>query len=305
MARLLQYHLISIPFIHSRLHYHHLQHTNNDLTKDRKRETMKPKMIIYPTILPLMLLSVVLAFSACGSSDHKNRSSPAVVQPYKDTGKWDWVAPIDGAGYCGPAALYHIISYYEDQGSYDYKILADEGWVWADQPVEIPVITEGNPMFIDDTDFGQFIQLYETGSDWDMLADVGALYSSQNDNDRLYDVFVCSSYTLEEDIDVRRARLNYIHENLFKKGIPVVIHLTSNIPLSGHYVALIGYDPAKEEVYYVDSLHNTSGIRTVDLEDFLGEWFYDGGAYYSARWDGEWMAFWHPENGVTCDQCGD
>lgn len=267
---------------------------------------MKTKSIIFPVILPFLLLSVILSFSACGSSNHNDRSVLVVEQqPYKDSGKWDWVAPIDGAGYCGPAALYHIINYYEDQGFYDYKNFDDDGWVWADQPLEIAAITEEDPMFIDDTDFGQFIQLYQTGSDWAMLDDVGDLYYSQDDNDRLYDVFVCSSYTSEEDIDVRRDRLNYIHDNLFKKGIPVVIHLTSTIPFSGHYVTLIGYDRGLGEVYYVDSLHNTSGIQAVDVEDFLGEWFYDGGDYYSARWDGEWMAFWHPENGVLCDRCGD
>jgi hypothetical protein len=296
--------LTSIQFIRTLIHDRHLQHTNNDSTKERKRQAMKTKPFIYPAILPLILLSVIFSFAACGSSDHKDRSSPVMLQPYKDGGMWDWVAPIDGSGYCGPAALYHIINYYEDQGSYDYKEYDGEGWAWADQPLEIPAITEANPMFIDDTDFGQFIQRYETGSDWAMLDDVADLYSSQDENDRLYDVFVCSSNTSTEDIEVRRSRLNYIYENLFKKGIPVVIHLTSNIPFSGHYVALIGYDPDKEEVYYVDSLHHTSGIQAVDLEDFIGEWFYDGGDYYSARWDGQWMAFWHPENSVICDHCG-
>lgn len=256
-------------------------------------------------VIPLCLVSLIVLFSACGSSDQNDPVEPLVDQPYNTPGKWDWVAPIDGSGYCGPAALYHIINHYDDQGIYDYKEFDGDNWAWADQPLEIPVITQEQPMFIDDTDFGQFIQRYQTGSDWSMLDDVADLYVSKDENDRLYDVFVCSSYTPEEDVEVRRARLSYIYENLFKKGIPVVIHLTSNIPFSGHYLVLIGHDPDKGEVYYVDSLNHTAGILTVLIEDFLGQWFYDGGAYYSARWDGEWMAFWHPENGVVCDRCGE
>ena len=264
---------------------------------------MKTKSVIYPIIL-----SIFAAFSGCGSSSDKGTGSAVPdlgVQPYKDTGKWEWVAPIDGAGYCGPASLYHIINYYGDQGSYYYKISTDEGWVWADAPMVIPVITEEHPMFIEDTAFGLFIQPTSTGSNWAMLDDVAELYYSKDDNDPVYDTYVCSSYTQEDEIEVRRDRLDYIHENLLKKGIPVVLHLTSNIPMYGHYVDLIGYDGEKAQVYYADSLNHASGIRTVDLEDFLGQWFYDGGTYYSARWDGEWMALWHAEYATPCDQCGD
>jgi len=50
---------------------------------------------------------------------------------------------------------------------------------------------------------------------------------------------------------------------------------------------------------------NKKHLGAVDLENFLREKFYDGGDNHSARWDEEWMAIRHPENGVLCDQSGD
>lgn len=259
---------------------------------------MKPKRVFLPGCVVVALL-----FLACGSNDSKSKRSSAENQPFKDTAAWEWVAPIDGSGYCGPASLYHIICYYGDFGFYYYKNLADN--TWAEDTLEVPVINENDPMNIDDTAFGMYIQPDGNGSSWAFLERVSKLYFSRNNNDNLFDVYVCSSHTVIEEVEVRRSRLSYIREHLLNNDMPVVIHLESSIPFFGHYVTLIGYDSAKGKVYYVDSLKHDSGIQTVAVNDFLGAWFYTSGQYYSARWDGEWMAFWHPEAGSPCNQCGD
>ncbi|MBU1171408.1 MAG: C39 family peptidase [Proteobacteria bacterium] len=205
----------------------------------------------------LACVIVILTLFACGSNGNSKSSSgiSVIQQPYEKTAQWSWVAPIDGSGYCGPAALYHIISYYGDYGLYDSKNLPENDW--AADLIEIPVITSTSPlMYIDDTSFGSFIQPDDTGSSWSYLERVANLYYSKDDNAPLYDVYVCSSHTLIEDIEIRRARLTYIREHLLNKDMPVVIHLDSSIPFLGHYVTLIGYSSNNETIYYVDSMHN-------------------------------------------------
>jgi hypothetical protein len=247
------------------------------------------------------------AFFSCGSDNGENTlRSPSVSeanQPVREKEAWQWVAPIDGSGYCGPASIYHIISYYGDWGEYEYKTPSG---LWAETPLEIPEITEANPMFIDVTDFGIFIQPDpDMGSGWIDLKKVAKLYRSRNTRDPLYQTYVCSEDTEIEAIETRRARLGYIRDHLLTKGLPVVIHLESSIPFYGHYITLIGHSLDRNEVYYVDSLKHDSGVLSAPADDFLGSWFYSAGLLYTARWDGEWMALWHPDGRTPCDCCGD
>jgi hypothetical protein len=224
-------------------------------------------------------------------------------QPYENKTAWDWVAPINGAGYCGPAALYHIILYYGDSGPFYLK--HPSGRKGSGRPVEITSINRKNPMFVDDSSFGKFIQPYGTGSTWSMLKKAADLRRSENGNEPVYDSFVCSRFTRLKDSGTRLARLNHIREQFLDRDIPVVIHLASTFPLPGHYVTLIGFNPDTATVYYADSLHNTSGIRAVPLDQFLNTRFYVSGKHYKARWDGEWMAIWHPGAIPPCDRCGE
>ncbi len=253
-----------------------------------------------------LLVSAFLALGSCGSGGGSAGRAPSVIeksQPYLDEDTWAWVAPIDGAGYCGPASLYHIIAYYGDTGHYDWQTPQGN---WSDTRLHIPEINGENPLFIDATAFARFIQPNPgLGSGWIDLNKVTDLYRSKNILDRMYLAFACTSRTETDDIATRERRLSYIREHLLEQGFPVVVHLESAIPFYGHYIALIGYSPEHREIYYVDSLKHDSGIQTVPVEDFLGDWFYTGGFLYTARWDGEWMAFWDAELGTVCDRCGD
>lgn len=252
-------------------------------------------------------LIAVIALFSCGpdngSSPPGSPSAPENGQPVHENGAWEWVAPIDGSGYCGPASIYHIISYYGDWGAYEYKTPSG---LWAETPLEIPEITEENPVFIDVTDFGLFIQPDpDAGSGWIDLKKAAKLYRSRNTADPLYKTYVCSEDTEIEAIETRRARLGYIRDHLLAKGLPVVIHLESSIPFYGHYITLIGHSLERNEVYYADALKHDSGVLSAPTEDFLGSWFYSAGLLYTARWDGEWMALWHPDEQTPCDRCGD
>jgi hypothetical protein len=259
-----------------------------------------------------MLLFMALLFLVLSSSCGSNGSSKsgrfymtAGEQPMTDQSEWAWVAPIDGGGYCGPAALYHIMHYYGDTGaSYYYKEYTLLGRVWADGLLTVAEINRRHPMYVDDTDFAAYIEPLEIGTGWTDLDNVRYLYRSKKESANMYDTYVCSNSTDEVDISARRNRLNYIRSNVLNYGTPVIIHLESSYVASGHYVVLVGYDSGSGTVYYVDSLNNTQGLIAVDVDTFLGDWFYDGGSLYSARWDGTWMAFWPSEYVAPCDRCG-
>jgi hypothetical protein len=224
-------------------------------------------------------------------------------QPYENSAAWQWVAPIDGSGYCGPASLYHIISYYGDFGS--FCLNHRSGKKRGKKPVAIRGITRNNPLYVDDSDFGKYIQPNGMGSSWALMKKVANLCSAKNHDLPLYDIHVCSIHTKLKDTGIRRARLDFIRRQFLIRNIPVVIHLDGSVPFFGHYVTLIGYDPMASTVYYVDSLRHDMGIQTVTLEDFLGTWFYVSGKYYKARWDGEWMALWHTGDVEPCGRCGE
>lgn len=249
----------------------------------------------------LVLISVSLFFFCPLSIAQENPQR----QPYEKNERWSWILPIKSAGWCGPTSLYHVISYYGDYGSYYYRVKSLFRSYWGPGTIDLPVITMANLMFIGETAFGVFIQPSQNGSGWSLLDNVADLYYSKDLNDRVYNVYVCYKYTKPEEIDARRKRLDYILENALLNDTPVIVHLVSGIPGMGHYITVVGYDKKKSIVYYVDSLQSDKGIIEVDAEDFLGKKFYRRGMLYNARWDGEWMAFWHTENGVLCRACSE
>jgi hypothetical protein len=250
-----------------------------------------------------MRLSVAVAVcAACFVEVVDARDGKHRTQPFEYTSKWTRVAPINGSGYCGPASLYHIISYYQDFGRFYVQSPPEKKS--NDGEVDIRPMDPEMPVFIDDTAFGKYIQPNGMGSSWKLLKKVTKLRRAANSGS-LYDAYVCQSGTRLKDIGKRRMRLEYIRENLLNRNMPVVIHLQSSIPFCGHYVTLVGFDSRRSTVYYADSLRSRSGVQSVSLEEFLGSWFYVSGKYYKARWDGEWMAIWHAEDAAPCDRCGD
>jgi hypothetical protein len=225
-----------------------------------------------------------------------------IRQPYQYADEWKWVAPINGPGYCGPASLYHVIHYFKDFGV--FHVQRDSSGKHGGA-VDMADINRKNPGYIDHSSFGRFIQPNGMGSNWTMMKKVGLLFRSANNIEPFYSIFVCSSYTKPADVESRKARLTLIRDRFLNRNIPVVIHLRSRIPFYGHYVTLVGYDEGQSMVYYVDSLKNEAGISKVSGNDFLKSPFYESGRFYKARWDGEWMAIWHPELGIACGQCGE
>jgi hypothetical protein len=197
------------------------------------------------------------------------------------------------------------MAFYGDHNqSYDYRVVLNYVlYDWADEPMPVPDIHPDNPILISDTEFGLFLQPDPYGSSWAMLQRVGRLYRSRNLDDPLYDLCVCTGHTEPEHVEIRRLRLRQMHDAFLSHDIPVIVHLDSGISGYGHYVTVIGYEPDEGRVYYVDSMKHDEGMITVSEEAFLEAEFYQSGLLYSARWDGEWMAFWHNGEAVSCNAC--
>jgi hypothetical protein len=265
---------------------------------------MKFKALLY-----ILLVCLLMINPACDSStatrNYENQPQSDPSQPYQHTGRWDWVAPILEGGWCGPAAVYQIMAFYGDHDqSYDYRVVLNYVlYDWADDLMPVPDIHPNNPILISDTEFGLFLQPDPYGSSWAMLQRVGRLYRSRNLDDPLYDLCVCTGHTEPEHVEIRRLRLRQIHDAFLSHDIPVIVHLDSGISGYGHYVTVIGYEPEAGRVYYVDSMKHDEGMITVAEDDFLATDFYQSGLLYSARWDGEWMAFWHHGEAVACTAC--
>lgn len=252
------------------------------------------------------ILTVFFVFISCFIVLPSSYSAKAHrAQPYENAERWSWNLPIRESGYCGPASLYHVINYFGDYGSYYYRVKNLYKTYWGSGTIDLPRITASNLMLISETAFGLFIQPSQNGSGWSLLDNISDLYYTKDLNDRVYNVYVCSKFSKTNQVEVRRKRLDYILENVLENDTPVIVHLHSGIYGFGHYITLVGYDKAKGEVYYVDSLQSEEGIIAVSVEDFIGSRFYKRGGLYSARWDGEWMAFWHKKDETLCDRCGE
>jgi len=91
---------------------------------------------------------------------------------------------------------------------------------------------------------------------------------------------------------------------------PVFIHLYRSYGLSGHFITLVGYDAATDEILYLDpnnpgfdpraqgydpdSLDWKQVIQRLPLDTFIRKaWYKSTGFLYNARWDGRWIAFCH------------
>jgi hypothetical protein len=96
--------------------------------------------------------------------------------------------------------------------------------------------------------------------------------------------------------DAERAkRLDYIKANYLDKDRCVMIHLERSYYLAGHYIVITGYDPIAGKVYYADPNGGSAG--EISKTSFIHDKWYvspsNTASYYRARWDGEWMGFYH------------
>lgn len=208
------------------------------------------------------------------------------MQPYQDP-TLEEVA--QGSSQCGPASFYNIFNFLGANQAFKEVNLSEH-------PEDMAVY--GNKV-TKDTAICKWINGGNTsGTSWtqlksaaDKLHAAGSTlpYFKSELNSNTTDYGTTAGDTEREN------RLNYIKTNYLDKNHPVMIHLRRNYYLAGHYIMITGYDPASGKVYYVDPNGGSAGeiTKTSFVKD---KWYIspsNTASYYRARWDGEWMAFYH------------
>jgi len=159
-----------------------------------------------------------------------------------------------------------------------------------------------------------------------------ALYLLSNTQDVLYSyVFENSTYNLSKDgaafyaciqfnstyygttTKGNNARVAILEKDIvpfLETNAPVFIHLYRPYGISGHFITLVGYDAATDEILYLDpnnsqfdprvvgydpdNLDWTQVVQRLARDTFIKKsWYKSSGFLYNARWDGRWMGFCH------------
>ena len=194
-----------------------------------------------------------------------------------------------GSGQCGPTSFYMIFKYYGDnnfKGQFT-ELGSTENLLLQENLTEVTKESAVS-RWLGVTDSGINIK--------DLLNKISDL---SGDGINPY-------YTTEADTEItdadRQSRFAKIYNNYLKNDLPVIIHMRRpkilNIPLSGHYMVLVGYDSEKKLVYYVDPNKN-EGVpagQCVKIREFLNSGWYsspDNSLVPDAYWDGTWIGFKH------------
>lgn len=194
-----------------------------------------------------------------------------------------------GSGQCGPTSFYMIFKYYGDN-------------TYSGNFGEMPGCAE--PLLLQE-DLGTVTE--ESGvSTWLGVTDsgitIGNLFQkiSSLGDDGCIPYYSLDGNT-DDSLDANGDKLEHIIQKFFIRELPVIIHLERANPLySGHYIVLVGFDPAQELLYYVDPNKNDGdpAIQSVSLKKFLNTEWYRSPDYSAwnpvpdAYWDGTWIGFY-------------
>jgi hypothetical protein len=209
----------------------------------------------------------------------------SAMQPYQDP-RFEEVA--QSSAQCGPTSFYMIFNFLganqafkevnlsehpEDMASYGYKVTNGSAICkW---------INKGS------TSGTSWTQLKSAADKLHALSSTAAYFKTELNNK--------STGTTTSGDTERLNRLNYIKTSYLDKGRAVMIHLERSYYLAGHYIVITGYDPVAGKVYYADPNGGSAG--EVSQASFIHDKWYvspsNSASYYRARWDGEWLGFYH------------
>jgi hypothetical protein len=182
--------------------------------------------------------------SDCASEELYDIGNPVAGgdgnQPYQDPAFR--VIPQD-SNQCGPASLYTVFHYLRGENVYQGTDCNQT----IDLSVQLSKVTS-------ESEFGQWVNGgSNTGTSWQQMK--YALKDLRLDCSRVFAVEL-QAQTTERDtaaaIEERTRRLQDIHARYLTQKRPVVLHLRRKPLISGHYVVLIGYEPAQGVVYVAD-----------------------------------------------------
>ncbi len=203
------------------------------------------------------------------------------------------------AGLCGATSLYMM-----------FKFLGDhrEGFAPANVDLVEDLPNADYSELTEDSKMWQHVD----GTNWSALKD--AMTSLQDaDGNPFYEVFESQDDPSDYNSVGDEERFKILQQSMLPflcKDAPALIHLKRQWPYSGHYLVVVGYDPAAKEIVYLDpndpdfdpNEKDLSGadwsrvLRRVGVEAFIQEKWYVGDHLYDARWDGKWLGFRHKDS---------
>lgn len=214
-----------------------------------------------------------------------------------------------GPGQCGPASFYIVFRYYGDD-SKDFLFSKGangslfrmgkndlQGDAVSGGGNDSPVVIKKN------STVSKWMNGSDNSTDWgELTAAVNNLFLVNNNNgrERFYSVIESEDRASVPDGGSLQARRKNFYDMIVARFLnrnrPVIVHLKRKWPYPGHYIVLIGFDPATATVYFMDPNDSTGDIvKKVSLDDFTGLYWYEANPelrWGRACWNGQWIGFY-------------
>lgn len=204
-----------------------------------------------------------------------------------------------GAGQCGPASFYIVFKYYGDDLNSCPFYYDSTG-----SPVDLSSNAHKGGVLSENSSVSLWVKGKDSSTNWaKLIGSIKNLYfrNKHGKNERYYSVMESNDSITGMDEKYTEIRnynfLKRIVPGFLEQNRPVIIHLKRKWPFPGHYIVVIGYDPASGHVSYMDpSGDGQEKILTVPLYDFLNKPWYKGKRtawWGGAGWSGRWVGFYH------------
>jgi len=204
---------------------------------------------------------------------------------------------------CSATAYYMIMKYYGDHLAGAGPTNVDLAEIIPND--EMPVLTAAAKLalyLLSNTKDVLYSYVFEN-STYNLIKDGTAFYECIQFNPTYYG-------TTAKGNNARAAIFEHDIVPFLQIDAPVFIHLYRPYGLAGHFITLVGYDAATEEILYLDpnnpgfdprangydpdSLDWSQVVQRLPLDTFIRKsWYKSSGLSYNARWDGRWIGFCH------------
>lgn len=214
-----------------------------------------------------------------------------------------------GAGQCGPASFYIVFRYHgDDRRAYMFSKGAD-GRLFSMGIDSLPRDENAGginnrPVIIKkDSPVSQWMNGRDNSTGWgELTTAINNLYyvNDRNNRERFYSVIESNDRATEPGQKHLQARqrefFNRIVPLFLNSNRPVIVHLKRKWPYPGHYIVLVGYDPALAAVFYMNPNDADSDmVRSVPADRFLNSYWYEANPelrWGRACWNGQWIGFY-------------
>jgi hypothetical protein len=213
-----------------------------------------------------------------------------------------------GPAQCGPAAFYIVFKYYGDHLKPDPFYYDSKGRPLALGRCNRRNTAEGAiDTVTEDCGVSALVKGGRASTPWSSLVAAARDIHYRDEDGSLapyYGAFGSHDAVTPPGNKGARARMEYLMDRIVPMFLdrdgPVIVHLARRWPFPGHYIVLVGYDPARQAVYYMDPNSGADRIvQSVSRDAFVKEYWYGGSApalWGKARWSGKWLGFRRPGN---------